>query len=456
MATWGQAFGKTLLQMAPDVQKKMQTNFEDRRNADVMREIARIALMTDPAQQQAEIQRMMTDPNTPREIMQYLPKVAEASSAGIRGQQASRALAKGVGFTGDTTGLDAQTILALQQNNFARDRALVAEKAGEITRAREEAAWNQRQEAQKWLNSEEGIRTRALATATSRDRNGSVFPAQGAIDAQILYTQKWHEAGYTGNPPFQEPHYFAPQSGARNDDRDVIFRNLFDVDGTILPERVRAAMSLYPQYRDQLRPLMPLSPLAAQTLAAAKAMNPTNPAQALQDAIRIGGSAENINAAIEALESIGGTVEPAQATGQGQPAEGAATPEMPMPKTSNQVRAQMREIGAQLLDLDTQKWRLEQELKNYEQYLTPNPQWNPNAPRVPFSGGSTVPRYIISRETPPDVKARIEILLNDIDALKREIGSLRSRHGMINESGTAISATEWAERVRKNPSSKRR
>jgi hypothetical protein len=214
MATWGQAFGKTLLQMAPDVQKKMQTNFEDRRNADVMREIARIALMTDPAQQQAEIQRMMTDPNTPREIMQYLPKVAEASSAGIRGQQASRALAKGVGFTGDTTGLDAQTILAMQQHNLLRDRALAEEKAGEITRAREEATWSQRQEAQKWLNSEEGRRTAELASSTVRDdRTGSVVPAPGASAAQILYTQKWHEAGYTGNPPFQEPHYFAPQSG---------------------------------------------------------------------------------------------------------------------------------------------------------------------------------------------------------------------------------------------------
>ena len=92
MATWGQAFGKTLLQMAPDVQKQMQTNFEDKRNAGAMREIARIALMTDPAQQQAEIQRMMTDPNTPREIMPYLPKIAEASSAGVRGQRATAAV----------------------------------------------------------------------------------------------------------------------------------------------------------------------------------------------------------------------------------------------------------------------------------------------------------------------------------------------------------------------------
>jgi len=214
MATWGQAFGKTLLQMAPDVQKKMQTNFEDRRNADVMREIARIALMTDPAQQQAEIQRMMTDPNTPREIMQYLPKVAEASAAAVRRQQESEAVARGVGFTGNPAGLDAQTILAMQQHNLLRDRALAEEKAREITRAREEAMWSQRQEAQKWLNSEEGRRTAELAASTVRDdRTGSVAPAPGAVAAQILYTQKWHEAGYTGNPPFQEPHYFAPQSG---------------------------------------------------------------------------------------------------------------------------------------------------------------------------------------------------------------------------------------------------
>ena len=214
MATWGQAFGKTLLQMAPDVQKKMQTNFEDRRNADVMREIARIALMTDPAQQQAEIQRMMTDPNTPREIMQYLPKVAEASAAAVRRQQESEAVARGVGFTGNPAGLDAQTILAMQQHNLLRDRALAEEKAREITRAREEAMWSQRQEAQKWLNSEEGRRTAELAASTVRDdRTGSVAPAPGAVAAQILYTQKWREAGYTGNPPFQEPHYFPPRSG---------------------------------------------------------------------------------------------------------------------------------------------------------------------------------------------------------------------------------------------------
>jgi len=200
--------------MAPDVQKKMQTNFEDRRNADVMREIARIALMTDPAQQQAELQRMMTDPNTPREIMQYLPKVAEASAAAVRRQQESEAVARGVGFTGNPAGLDAQTILAMQQHNLLRDRALAEEKAGEITRAREEATWSQRQEAQKWLNSEDGRRTAELASSTVRDdRTGSVVPAPGASAAQILYTQKWHEAGYTGNPPFQEPHYFPPRSG---------------------------------------------------------------------------------------------------------------------------------------------------------------------------------------------------------------------------------------------------
>ena len=214
MATWGQAFGKTLLQMAPDVQKKMQTNFEDKRNAGAMREIARIALMTDPAQQQAAITELMQRPDTPREIMPYLPKIAEASSAGVRGQRATAAVAKGVGFQGETAGLDAQTILAMQQYNLSRDRALAAEKAGEITRAREEATWSQRQEAQKWLNSEDGRRTAELASSTVRDdRTGSVVPAPGASAAQILYTQKWHEAGYTGNPPFQEPHYFAPQSG---------------------------------------------------------------------------------------------------------------------------------------------------------------------------------------------------------------------------------------------------
>jgi len=85
--SWEEAIGRTLQDMAPQVQSQMQSNAESRQHAEIMRRVSLIQMESDPYRRKAMIMELINDPNLtiPQEVFeQYVLPLARNTASEIR------------------------------------------------------------------------------------------------------------------------------------------------------------------------------------------------------------------------------------------------------------------------------------------------------------------------------------------------------------------------------------
>jgi hypothetical protein len=220
MPTWGQAIGRTLADMAPQVGAKMQAGIDTKRKTGAYRTLARIALMGDPVAQKAEIDAALARNDISPEEVQVLAGIAPQAAAGIQSQKQSVAAANAFGLP-DAGGLPLDMIPELAKRNTENARyADVIRHQQKVDSVSDEGR-ARIAEHNAWLTDpERGGKVLTMAMATVPGRNGSILLAPGAREAQTEYYLHYRGAGNEGVlQSFPEDEIFAPREQQQRAER---------------------------------------------------------------------------------------------------------------------------------------------------------------------------------------------------------------------------------------------
>ena len=124
--SWEEALGRTLQDMAPQVQSQMQTNAESRQHAEIMRRVRLIQMESGPYRRKAMIMELVNDPSLtiPQEIFeQYVLPLARSTAREIQDLGGEMNAQMGANDVAATRYTETQT--AEQRNPDTTDTAAV-------------------------------------------------------------------------------------------------------------------------------------------------------------------------------------------------------------------------------------------------------------------------------------------------------------------------------------------